>query len=113
MGELGDTEVESGIVNENHHVRLPAEDVRGAVREPFGEGSDVEQNLGEADDGPILVVLHEAGSLLMLLIDGIHKPSAPEADVSLGVLSVKPPHKIGSVQIPGRLSGYDIVAHIL
>ncbi len=72
----------------------------------------MDQDLGEADYSPVLVVLHKTGSLLVIMVHGIHQSSAPKTDVGLWILGVEPSHQIGSVQIPGCLSGYDVVAHI-
>ena len=100
MGELGNPEIEARIVNQNHHVGLPGQDVGRAVREPFSEGPRMDQYLGEPDDGSVLIVLDKTRSVLMSVVHLVHQPSSPETDVRLRILGIEPPHEIGSVQIP-------------
>ena len=111
VGELGDPEVESGIVDEDHHVRLPGQDVLLAGTDPPEQLPRLDEHLPDAHHGPFPIVPHEAAPLLVLLEHRVHQPAAPEADVRLGVARVQAAHQVGTVQVAGRLAGYQVEFH--
>ena len=111
VGELGDPEVESGIVDEDHDVRLPGQDVLLAGAHAPEQLPRLDEHLPDAHHGPFPIVPHEADPLLMLLEHRVHQPAAPEADVRLGIARIQAAHQVGTVQVAGRLAGYQVEFH--
>ena len=112
VGELGDPEIEAGIVDEDHHVRFPGQDVLLAGTDPLEQFPRLDEHLPDAHHGPFPIVAHEAAPLLVLLVNRVHQPAAPEADVRLGVARIQAAHQVGTVQVAGRLAGYQVEFHI-
>ena len=88
VGEFGNAEIEPGIVDENDHIRLPGKDVLFAGTDLSQQLPGMDQDLPEADDGPVPVIVHEAAARLMFPVHGVHEAAAPEADVRLRVPGV-------------------------
>ena len=66
MGEFGDAEIETGIVDQDDGVRLEPEQVFAAFPDPFQVLSGMQDDLGETHDGSFLVIPHETVAMLML-----------------------------------------------
>ena len=111
VGELGNPEIEAGIVDEDHHVRLPGQDVLFAGADPLEQFPRLDEHLPDAHHGSFPIVAHEAAPLLVLLVNRVHEPAAPEADVRLRVARIQAAHQVGTVQVAGRLAGYQVVFH--
>ena len=65
----------------------------------------MQEYLGEAHDSAVLVVTHQPGSVLMLLVYGIHKLPAPETDVGTRILGVQATHQVRAMQVSRGFSG--------
>ncbi len=92
MRKLGNPEIESRIIYENHDVGLPGHDVAAAIPEFAQIRRRIGHNLHEADDSPVLIVMHESLTALVCSIYSVHQPAAPKSYVSLGIFLVKSFH---------------------
>ena len=99
MGKFGDAEVESRIVYQYHHVRIPLQNVGKTLLEAVEIRFRFQKHLYETDDRPVFIVLNESSTALVSLIYVIHKVAAPETDIGLRVLMIQSLHQIRSVKI--------------
>ena len=106
LGELGNAEVESGIVHQHQHIRFIKENVGFADADVAQDGIEIQEDLPETHKGQVAIVFHQvaAGSL--------HQVATPTAEIGFGVTLPEGLHQVGGVKVTGRLAGYYIVFHL-
>ena len=103
----GYVEVETRIVDQDHHVGTPRHNVLLAPLHVAEDGAQVEQHGHEAHIGKILVVAHA------LATDGRHEVAAEEAKLRRGVILAQRGHQPAGMEVATRLAHYQIVLHIV
>lgn len=106
MYELGDTQVESRIVDEDYHVGCPSHDVFLALRHVAQYGTGMEQYGDEAHVGQVFVVPER------LTAFGRHHVSTDKTEGGLSILLFKAVHQPAGMQVAGSLACYEIVFHV-
>ena len=109
--KFGNLEIEAGIVDENDHVRLPCGNIGLAVLYIPGDGNALEKDFHKAHHGGFPVISHQSIPRLMRLVNAIHEAPAPETDIGSRVLRIQALHEVAAVQVPGSLTGYDVILH--
>ena len=107
MGEAGDTHIEARVVDENHGIRLPGEQVALAAAQIAQQPPRLFEHFARPHHSTFLVMVHQGAAY------SCHFFSTPEAEFRLRVFGCKAAHKIGCVEVSGGLAGNQIVLHKL
>ena len=86
--EFRDGEIESSIVNEDYHIRLPSDDVLLAHFHITHDGRKMQEHRDKAHVGKFLVMTHSFAT------DGRHTVATEEAELRLWVLRFKGFHEM-------------------
>jgi hypothetical protein len=105
VGPAGDAQVEARIVDEDQRIGLPLKDILLAERQVAEDGRQIFDDLPEAHEGQVAVVFDEFGAGMG------HEIAAPGPDIGIAILLMEGLKEVATVEIPGSLAGYDIIAH--
>ena len=105
LHELGDIQVEAGVVDKDDAVGLPVEDVQLTHFHITEDGGQMEQHGDEAHIGQFAIVAHPSAA------DRHHQVTAEEAEVGLTVYIFQRLHQMGGVQVAGGFASNQIVFH--
>ena len=86
--KLGDVEVETGLIDEYHHVGLPVDDVAFAHRHVLKDGSQVQQHRDKAHVGHLFEVPNACSA------DSRHEVAAQKSKLGLWVFALQGLHKM-------------------
>ena len=111
MGKFRYLEIESRVVYEYDHVRLPFHDVLLAGFNIFHDGKALQKHFQISHHGSVTVIPHKAGATLMLLVNTVHERSAPETHIGLRILCIQSPHEIAPMKVSRRFACNDVVFH--
>ena len=105
LDPLGDLQIETGIVDQNHAMRLPFGDGVFTLLHRTQNRGEVEQHLHETHVGEFAVVAQQQHPL------GLHQVAAETAKLGFGIARLERTHEMGRVQIARRFTGYKKIAH--
>ncbi len=96
MGKFRYLEIESRVVNQNHHIGLPLLYVLFAERNIAEKLARLHEHFHKADYRSLLVMLHKASRIVLLASaeDFVHKVATPESDFRLRVFRIYAFHQI-------------------
>ena len=107
MSPLGDTHVETRIVDKDYHVGRECLYIALALGNLPEYGFQIAQHLRDSEKRCFLIVFID----ISLSADLRHTVAAPEPELGSGVFRGDSAHQIASVQVAARLSRNKIVLH--
>ena len=97
--------IEAGIVDQDHHVRLPGRDVPLAGTQVPQQLARLGKHVGQAHHRAFAVMAHKLHSRLL------HQFAAPSAQLCGRVLGEQAADQVASVQVARGFAGYQKIAH--
>ena len=104
--ELGNTQVETGIIHQYHHIGLPGNYIFLASLHIGKDGTQVQQHRDKSHICQLLIMLHHRSANCR------HQVSPEKAEFRLWVFYFQSSHQMRRVQVTGSFTDNQIILHI-